>query len=88
MTASFKDLIFFFLSWNVSNERRQKDPVEFIKNLNFAVDAQTYINEKEKLTATLIIFRLHLRDKALFWYHDLNVKTQANWQWLEAVFIS
>lgn len=35
--------------------------------MNFAIEGQTYIDENRKLTTTRVIFRSHLRDKALLW---------------------
>ena len=64
MATSFKDLIPHFFSRNVNDEGRQEDRAEFIENLNFAVDGQIYIDKTRKLTATRVIFRTHLQDKA------------------------
>ncbi len=87
MATSLKDLIPRFFGLDVSDERRQGDPAEFIENLSFAIDGQTYTDENGKLTATRFIFPKHLRDKALLWYHGLN-ETRANWQLLEAALLS
>lgn len=54
----------------------------------FAVDGQAYNDENRKLTATRVIFRTYLRDKALSWYHGLSAETRANWQLLETAFLS
>ena len=88
MAASLKDLIPHFFGRNVSDERGQEDPAEFIENLNFAIDGQTYTNENRKLTVTRVIFRTHLRDKALLWYHGFSAKTRANWHLLQTEFLS
>lgn len=65
MATFFKDLIPHFFGWDVSNEGGQDDFAEFIENLNFAVDGQGYTDESRKFTATRVIFRTHLREKAL-----------------------
>lgn len=38
----------------------QEDPIEFIKNLNFTVDGQTYTDITRKLITTRVIFWTHL----------------------------
>ncbi len=88
MAASLKDLIPYFHGRDANDEGGQEDPAEFIENLNFAVDGQVYTDQNRKLTATRVIFRTHLRDKALLWYHGLNAETRANWQLLETAFLS
>ena len=65
MVTPLKDLILYFSGRNVNDEGGQEDPAEYIKNLNFMVDGQTYTDEDQKLTITRVIFRTHLRDKAL-----------------------
>lgn len=87
MTTSFKDLIPHFFGRDVNDEGGQEDPAEFIENFNFAIDGQTYTDESRKLTATRVIFRTHLRDKALLWYHGLSAETRANWQLLQHSFL-
>lgn len=88
MATSLKGLIPSFPGWDVSDEGAQADPTEFIENPNFAIDGETYTDENRKLTATRVIFRTLLRDKALLWYHCLNTETRASWQLLEAAFLS
>ena len=88
MATSFKDLIPHFFGRDVNDEGGQEDSAEFIENLNFAVDGQIYTNKTGKLTATRVIFRTHLRDKALLWYHGLGAEIRANWQVLEEAFLS
>ena len=78
MATSLKDLIPHLFGRNVSDKGRQKDPAEFIENLNFAVGGQTNTDENRKLTTTRVIFRTHLRDKALLWYQGLSAETRAN----------
>lgn len=88
MATSLKDLIPYFSGRDVNDEGGQEDPAEYIENLNFAVDGQAYTDEDRKLTATRVIFRTHLRDKALLWYHSLNFETRASWQLLKTAFLS
>ncbi len=76
MATSLKDLIPYFSGRDVNDEGGQEDPAEYIENLNFAVDGQTYTDEDRKLTATRVIFRTHLRDKALLWYHSLSPRRE------------
>lgn len=45
MAIFFKDLIFYFYSRNTKNEEKQENPIEFIENLNFAINSQVYIDE-------------------------------------------
>lgn len=88
MATSLKDLIPYFFGRDVNDEGGQEDPAEYVENLNFAVDGQTYTDEDRKITATQVIFRTHLRDKALLWYHGLSSETRASWQLLETAFLS
>lgn len=87
MATFLKDLIPCFCSRDVGDEGGQEDPAEFMGNPNFAIDGQTYTDENKKLTAARVVFRTHLQDKALLWYHCLNAETRANWQLLEAAFL-
>ena len=75
MVTFLKDLIPCFFCQHVGNEGRQKNLAEFIKNLNFAIEGQTYTDENRKLTATWVIFQTNLQEKVPLWYHGLNVKT-------------
>ena len=88
MATSFKDLIPHFFGRDVNDEGGQENPAEFIENLNFAVDGQIYTDKTRKLTVTRVIFRTHLQDKILLWYHGLSAKIRANWQVLEKAFLS
>ena len=88
MATSLKDFIPHFFGRDVNDEGGQEDPAEFLENLYFAIDGQGYTDESRKLTATRVIFRTHLRDKALAWYHGLDANTRANWSLLEAAFLS
>lgn len=88
MATSLKDLIPYFFDRDVNDEGEQEDLAEYIENLNFAVDGQKYTDESRQLIATRVIFRTHLRDKALFWYHSLSPETRASWQLLETAFLS
>ncbi len=73
-----QDIIFRFSGQDVSDESRQEDVTEFIKNPNFAVNGQTYTDQNRQATETLVIFQTQSQDKPLLWYHGLNVKTRAN----------
>lgn len=64
-----------------------KKTADFLENLSFAIDSQVYTDENRKLTATRVIFRTQLRDKALLLYHGLS-ETRANWQLLETAFLA
>lgn len=81
MATSLKDLIPCFSGRDVSDEGGQEDPAEFIENLNFAIDGQTYTDENGKLTATRVVFRTPLWDESLLWYHGLGAETRANRQY-------
>lgn len=65
MATPLKDLIFYFYGRDGNDGGRQEEPMEFIENLNFAINGQVYADENRKLIATQIIFRIHLRDKRL-----------------------
>lgn len=65
MTSSLNGLVPCFYGRDASDEGRQQDPAEFIENLTFAIDGQTYTDETRKQTATPVIFRTRLRNKAL-----------------------
>lgn len=88
MTSSINDLVPYFYGRDVNNERGQKDPAEFIETLLFTIDGQTYTSEATKQTATCVIFRSRLWDKASLWYQDLAADVQGNWQLLEAAFLA
>lgn len=66
----------------------QQDPAEFIETLLFAIDGQAYTDEARKQTATRVIFRTHLRDKALTWYQSLASEVRGNWESLKATFLT
>ena len=68
MSSSLIDLVPSFHGRDVRDEGGQHDPAEFIKTLFFALDGQTYTDEARKQTATRVIFRTHLPDKALLSY--------------------
>ena len=87
MNSSLNDLVPCFYGRDVTDEIGQQDPTEFIETLHFAIDGQTYTDEARKQTATRIIFRSRLRDKALLWYRDLTAEVRGNWQSLEAAFL-
>lgn len=76
-----------FYGRDVSDEGGQHDPMEFIETLLFAIEGQTYTGEARKQTATRVIFRTHLRDKALIWYQGLAADVRGNWESLEAAFL-
>lgn len=88
MATFLEDPILCFSGRNVINERRQKDLTTFIKNLNFAINGQTYTDENRKLIVTQIIFWTHLRDESFSWYHAQNANTQAKEQMLEVASFS
>ncbi len=76
MATSFKDLVPHSFSRNLSEKGGQEHPAEFIENPNLAIDGQTYTDENRKLTPSRVIFWMHLRDKALLWYHGLKAETR------------
>ena len=86
MASSLHDLVPLFYGRDANNKGRQQDPAEFIETLTFAIDGQVYANEIRKQTATRVIFRTRLEDKALLWYQELAADVQGNWQALETVF--
>ncbi|MCJ1343817.1 hypothetical protein MMC31_002014 [Peltigera leucophlebia] len=88
MNSSLNDLVPCFYGRDVSDYGGQQDPAEFIETLLFAIDGQTYTDEARKQTATRVIFRTHLRDKALFWYQGLAAEVRGNWKSLEATFLT
>ena len=59
-----------------------------LKTSLFAIDGQAYTDEARKQTATRVIFRTHLRDKALFWYQNLAAEVRGNWESLQAAFLA
>ena len=71
-----KTLFLIFFNRNLSDEGGQEHPAEFIENRNLANDGQTYTDENRKLTPSRVIVRMHLRDKALLWYHGLGAGTR------------
>lgn len=75
MATLLRNLISYFFGQDVNDKRGQENPVEYIENLNFVIDSQTYTNKDQKLTATQVIFQTHLRDKVLLWYHNLSFET-------------
>ncbi len=52
MAPSLNDLILLFYGRDESDEDRQQDPAEFIKNLSFAIDGQVYNDDVKKQTTT------------------------------------
>ncbi len=88
MTSSLNDLVPCFYGWDISDDGGQQDPAEFIETLLFAIDSQTYTHEARKQTATRVIFCIHLRDKALFWYQGFAAEVRGNWESLEATFLT
>lgn len=88
MAISLKSLIFYFSGQDVNEKKRQKDLAEYIENLNFAVDSQTYIDKDQKLPAIQVIFQTHLQDKVFFLYQGLSSETRASWQLLKTAFFS
>lgn len=38
--------------------------MEYIKNLNFAINSQVYIDKNQKLITIKVIFQTHLQNKA------------------------
>ena len=48
MATTLKDFILYFSGQDVNDKGRQEDPAEYIENLNFAVDGQTYTDENRK----------------------------------------
>ena len=59
-----------------------------LKTSLFAIDGQAYTDEARKQTATRVIFRTRLRDKALFWYQNLAAEVRGNWESVEAAFLT
>ena len=88
MNFSLHDLVPCFYGRDVSDEGGQQDPTEFIETLLFAIDGQNYTDETRKQTATRVIFRTHLRDKALTWYQSLAAGVRGNWESLEVAFLA
>lgn len=56
MTVPLKNYIFYFYGRDANNEKRQEDLAEFMKNLNFAIDGQIYMDKNLKLIAIQVIF--------------------------------
>ena len=88
MASSLIDLVPTFYGRNPNDEGGQQDPAKFIENLTFAIDGQAYTDEARKQTATRVIFRTRLRDKALFWYQNLAAEVRGNWESVEAAFLT
>lgn len=88
MTSTLNDLVPWFYGRDASDEGGQQDPAEFIENLTFAIDGQTYTDEARKQTATRVIFRTRLRNKALIWYQGLAAEVRDNLESLEAAFLT
>lgn len=78
MNSSLNGLVPNFYGRDMSDNGEQKDPAEFIETLLFAIDGQAYTDEARKQTATRVIFRTHLRDKALTWYRSLASEVRDN----------
>lgn len=74
-----KDLIFYFSDQDVNDKERQDNLEEYIDNLIFAIDDQTYTNEDQKLIAIQVIFQTYLCNEALFWYYNFSSEMQARW---------
>lgn len=85
MNSSLNGLVPCFYGRDVSDNGGQHDPAEFIETLLFVIDGQ-YTDEARKQTATRVIFRSRLRDKASLWHQDLTAEVRDNWQSLEAAF--
>lgn len=83
MASSLHDLVPLFYGRDANDEGGQQDPAEFIETLTFAIDGQVYADEIRKQTATRVIFRTRLQDKALLWYQELAADVRGNWQALE-----
>lgn len=77
-----------FYEWDVSDEGGQQDPTEYTETPLFAIDGQAQTDEARKQTATRVIFRKHLRDKALTWNQSLAAEIRGNWESLEAAFLT
>ena len=88
MNSSLHNLVPCFYGRDVSDEGGQQDPTEFIETLFFAIDGQNYTDEAKKQMATRVVFRNHLRDKALTWYQSLAAEVRGNWESLEVVFLA
>ncbi len=88
MASSLNDLVLLFYGLDASDEGGQQDPAEFIKNLSFAINGQVYTDEVRKQTATRVIFRTRLRDKALLCYQSLPTEVRSNWESLELAFLT
>ena len=88
MTFLFNDLVPCFYGRDINDEGGQEDPSEFIETLFFAIDGQNYTDETRKQTATRVIFRIHLRDKALTWFQSLAAEVRGNWESLEVAFLA
>lgn len=83
-----KDLIPYFFVQEINDKEGQEDLTKYIQNLNFAIDSETYTDKDQKFIATRVIFRTHLCNKALLWYHGLSSETRASWQLLKTAFFS
>lgn len=88
MASSLNNLVPLFYRRDASDEGGQQDLAEFIENLTFAIDGQIYTDEVRKQTATRVIFRPRLGDKALLCYRGLPAKVQSNWESLETAFLT
>lgn len=56
MATLLNEFISYFFGQDINDERGQKDPSKYIKNLNFMVYGQIYTNKNQNLTATGVIF--------------------------------
>lgn len=88
MGSSLNDLVPLFYGRDANDEGGQQDPAEFIMSLTFAIDGQAYADKTRKQTATRVIFRTRLRDKALIWHQGLAAYVRSNWELLEAAFLA
>ena len=88
MPFLFNDLVPCFYGRDINDEGGQEDPSEFIETLFFAIDGQNYTDQARKQTATRVIFRTHLREKALTWYQSLAAGVRGNWESLEVAFLA
>lgn len=64
-----------------------QDPARFIENRNLAIDGQAYTDEAGSLTATQVLLRTHLGDKALLRCHKLSAEIRGKGPFLEMAFL-
>lgn len=50
MATSLNDLVPLFYGRDVNDEGAQEDPAEFVENVTFAINSQTYTNKTKKQT--------------------------------------